>query len=508
MEIENGQQVPPSGAGRQQVPAAAETAPGSAPKIMPEGPAKPSRRRRLSRIVKRALAVAVVAGVVSGGVVMLVPWLPGQRDEAPLPAPGPGPVARAATALGAGVPASTADLTALIDDRVTHLRRNPKDEESWAVLGAAYVERGRQTADAAYFPRAEKALYTSLKTKPEKNVQALAGLATLAYARHDFRAARQWGEQAVELAPKRWTTYPVLIDAYRRLGDIEAAGKALETMSGLTTSGSSGAAVKIAAGQVYRDRGWREDAAAALADATVLARTPAQEAVSLYRSGELAWERGYPAQALRYYEAALRADPGHHASLAGKGRALAALGRTSAALSAYRSAIAKQPAPEYALELGELYQSLNDEKSARAQYEALGARVRHDGEGGVNDELTLGLFEADHGDPAEAVRRLQAEWKRHGSAQAEDALGWALHRAGDDEEALKHAVKAMDQGQISALFAYHRGEIERALGRYGAARRHLQQALRINPYFSPLLAPRAEAALAELGEPALTAPPK
>ncbi|OAH15137.1 tetratricopeptide repeat protein [Streptomyces jeddahensis] len=504
MEIEKGQQGPPSEAGRQQVPAAIQTPPGTTP---PGISVTPSRGRRLPRAVKRALAVAVVGGVVAGGVLALLPWLPGQRHEAPLPAPGPGAVTRAATALGAGMPASTADLTALIDDRVAHLRTHPGDQESWAVLGTAYVEKGRQTADAAYFPKAEKALRTSLKAKPEDNVQALAGLAALAGARHDFRAAKRWGEQAVELAPKRWTSYPVLIEAYGQLGDQEAAAKTLDKLRGLGTSASSRAAGMLSAGQVYWNRGWREDAAAVLADATVLARSPAQESLGLFRSGEILWERGEPAQALRYYEAALRADRGNHAALAGKGRALAALGRTAAAVRAYKAAIAKQPTPEYALELGELYESLDDAKGALAQYDALHARVRRDDAGGVNDELILGLFEADHGDPASAVRRLQAEWGRHGSAEVADALGWALHRAGDDEEALKHAVKAMDQGQISAVFAYHRGEIERALGRYGAARRHLQQALRINPYFSPLLAPRAEAVLEELGEPAMSAPP-
>jgi hypothetical protein len=41
--------------------------------------------------------------------------------------------------------------------------------------------------------------------------------------------------------------------------------------------------------------------------------------------------------------------------------------------------------------------------------------------------------------------------------------------------------------------------IERALGLRDAARRSLTGALHLNPRFSPLLAPRARAALAELG---------
>ncbi len=114
----------------------------------------------------------------------------------------------------------------------------------------------------------------------------------------------------------------------------------------------------------------------------------------------------------------------------------------------------------------------------------------------------LGLLDADHGDPVAAVARLRAEWARgHRSVGAADALGWALFRAGRAKEALEYAKRATEEGLRSALFSYHRGEIERALELRGPARRHLAEALRINPSFSPLHAPRAEAALAALGEP-------
>lgn len=49
--------------------------------------------------------------------------------------------------------------------------------------------------------------------------------------------------------------------------------------------------------------------------------------------------------------------------------------------------------------------------------------------------------------------------------------------------------------------------IEKELGRYGPARRHLGEALTINPYFSPLRVPEAKRALAELGEPPVEGPP-
>ena len=54
-----------------------------------------------------------------------------------------------------------------------------------------------------------------------------------------------------------------------------------------------------------------------------------------------------------------------------------------------------------------------------------------------------------------------------------DALAWALHRAGRSAEAARYAVRAGRLGGRHALFAYHRGEIEHALGRTDAARTHL-----------------------------------
>ncbi|QDQ11811.1 tetratricopeptide repeat protein [Streptomyces spectabilis] len=455
-----------------------------------DGLAEERRPRR--RGLRWGLVAGVAGAVVLGGVLVLVP----RSGERAAP-PAPGPAGRALAAAGTGVPASLPDLAALIGEREAHLRAHPGDDQSWAVLGSAYVERGARTGDFMSYPKAEHALRTSLKARPEGNVDALAGLAALADARHDYRAARTWGERAARLAPKRWTTYPVLVEAYRGLGDAKGVARSLETLQKLR----SGAAVRALAGTVYRDRGWRENAAAALADAAALAEGPAERAAGLYRVGELAWERGEPAQALRYFDAALAAEPGHHPSLAGKGRALAALGRTSEALQAYRSALAKWPEPRYALELGELYESLKLMPAARAQYDLLRARVRDARRGGVNDERVLGLFEADHGDAGAAVLRLRAEFARHGSPENADALGWALHRAGDSEAGLELAERAMKKGPRSAAFAFHRGEIERELGRYGAARRHLTEALRVNPYFSPLGSAAARRALEALGDP-------
>ncbi|MEV0980608.1 tetratricopeptide repeat protein [Streptomyces sp. NPDC049915] len=455
--------------------------------------ATPVRRRWPVRVLLASLA----GSLVLGGALAL--WA---ADEPAGQPPAPAPGAQAQAAVRAGVPAALPGLDALIGEREAYLRTHPKDARAWAVLGAAYVEQGRRTADAAgTFPKAERALRTSLAVRARGNAEALEGLAVLANARRDFRAARGFAEEALKTQPKRWTAYPPLIDACTGLGDYKAAGRALDRL----TAAHSGPAVRAWAAGVYRDQGRREDAAAALADAAAAAQAPAEQAAYLERAGQLAFERGEPDAALRHFEEAVRLDPDQRAAQAGQGRALAALGRTSEALNAYRVALQRQPLPQYALELGELYESLGLTQPARVTYGLLRERARLDARGGVDDTLVLGRLEADHGDPAEAVRLLRVEWQRRPGIEVADALGWALHRAGQDAEALRYAATATDRehgGTVrSAPYAYHRGMIEKSLNQQGPARRHLQEALRINPYFSPLAVREARTALAALGEP-------
>ncbi|NEB04853.1 tetratricopeptide repeat protein [Streptomyces sp. SID13726] len=451
------------------------------------------QEERPSRLSGRLVIAAVAGCAVLGTVLMLLP-----QERAATRAPAPAPGAQALTAVTAGVPAALPDLAVLIGEREGRVRRHPGDAVSWAVLGTAYVEQGRRTADAAFYPRADHALRTSLKVR--RTAEALGGLAALANARRDFRAARTWGEAARKLEPKRWTTYPQLIDAYTGLGDYKAARTALERLTELR----SGPAVMARAAGVYRDRGWREDAAAQLSDAAARTEAPAERAAYLERAGQLAWERGDREDALRHFQEAVRLDPDQRAAQAGQGRVLASLGRTTEALNAYRMALAKQPLPQYALELGELYQSLGLGQAARVQYDLLRARVSGAAAGGADEELVLGQFEADHGEPASAVRRLRAEWRRQPGIAVADALGWALHRAGRDEEALRYARIATDKvhggGVRSALYTYHLAMTERDLGHFAPARRHLQEAFAVNPYFSPLGAPAAREALTALGD--------
>ncbi|NEC21569.1 hypothetical protein G3I50_25500, partial [Streptomyces parvus] len=132
-------------------------------------------------------------------------------------------------------------------------------------------------------------------------------------------------------------------------------------------------------------------------------------------------------------------------------RALVALDRTDEASAAYQRALEQLPRPQYALELGELYESLGLDGDARTAYAKLRELVAAAKKDGVDESLVLARFEADHGDPEAAVGLLRAQWRgQHRSAAVADALGWALHRAGKSEEGLEYARLAADTGVRNA----------------------------------------------------------
>jgi len=77
------------------------------------------------------------------------------------------------------------------------------------------------------------------------------------------------------------------------------------------------------------------------------------------------------------------------------------------------------------------------------------------------------------------------------SIDGDDALAWALARAGRCREARQYSRHALRLGTLDALKFFHRAEIERCLGYVAASRRWARRALSLNPHFSVLWASAA-----------------
>lgn len=405
----------------------------------------------------------------------------------------PAPSVDATGHLGRGQAAVSSLPQAIAADQ-RRLRTLPADAPTWARLGAEYVEQARLTADPSYYPKADEALHRALTLAPQDQVDALTGLGALANARHLFAEARDFADRAISASPQHWQAYAVLADARTQLGDQAGASTAVQDL----LDRQPGTASFTRAAYDLEQHGRTDQAKQALRQALDGAFDPADKAFCRYQLAELDRNAGQARQALTGYQQALAEDPGYTPALAGRAKAEAALGDSDAALRDYTDAVARVPLPQYLLDLGELQESLGHGAEARQQYQLLAAEQQLAAANGVLDDLTMGQFQADHGDRAEAVRLLRAEWDRRQNALVADALSWALHRQGEDGEAIGLADRAQRDGWQNALFSYHRGEIERALNRPGPARTDLTRALTTDPAFSPLQAPAARADLAAL----------
>ena len=371
----------------------------------------------------------------------------------------------------------------------------PGDWATWAQLGALYVEQARATADPSFYDRAEGALAESLDLRPDGNDAALTGQGALANARHDFAAAADFAVRALAINEFNATAWGVLTDARTQLGDYAGATEAVQRMLAL----QPGLASFTRASYDAELHGDVAGARSALEQALATTDGGAGEAFCRTYLGALAFSVGNVDEAAAQYAAGLAAVPADPALLLGQARVLAATGDEAAAVDTYRAVVNARPLPEYLVEFGEYLESLGRTDEADQQFELVETTRALFAASGVNDDLTVALFAADHGDPAAALAAAQAEFARRQNVDSHDALAWALHSAGRDADALEHARAATALGGRNALFLYHRGVIEAALGMGGDARATLDEALRTNPHFSALHAPQARELLASLG---------
>ena len=429
-----------------------------------------------------AIALLVAGGVLAGA---LTYW----RTTPAVPA-----IATERLQVAAGQrPANKTDQ--VIWDYQERVRRNPGDVSAYTVLGAAYIQRARETGDPTYYSKAEAVFEQALARDPQ-NVEALIGKGTLALARHQFREALALGEQARALNPTIPRIYGLIGDAQIELGMYDQAVATIQTMVDLRPDLSSYSRVSY-----LRELHGDIEGAIAAMQAAVNAGGPTVENTRWVRVqlGNLYFAGGDLANAERQYRQALAQMPDYVYAQAGLARVRAAQGRYDEAIDLYQRVVARMPLPEFVIALGETQEAIGRTSEAAKHYELVRAMQQLFKANGVDTDLELALFEADHGgDPQATLAMARAAYDRRPGVKAADTLAWALYKAGQYAEARRYADEALRLGTHDALMLYHAGMIAQAQGDTAAAREDLARALAINPYFSPLYAPAAKQALAAL----------
>jgi tetratricopeptide (TPR) repeat protein len=343
-------------------------------------------------------------------------------------------------------------------------------------LGNAFAQRARETGDASYYARAEAAYRTALQQAPD-DLPATIGLGSVALSRHEFTHALVLGRRAVALSSSTAASYGVVGDALVELGRYEEGFATFDKMVSLKPSVSSYARISYAR-ELLGDVPGAARAMRLAVDAAVGESEPL--AWSLTQLGKLYWSKGQLGEAAREYRAALEVHPRYPAALNALAVVESARGRRARAIALARRAAEILPLPQYVATLGDLLHG----SAAQRQYALVGAIARLERAQGVNVDLEIALFDVDHRiDLQHTVALARLAQHERPSIDGDDVLAWALARTGRCGEARKYSRLALRLGTRDAAKFFHRGVIERCLGRDHAARTWFARAHETNPYW-------------------------
>ena len=437
-------------------------------------------RRTTALLVGGATVVALALGSLAGGVLAEPP------SAAPPAVPSHGFAERALRGAAGGV------TTSVVGQLESQVAETPRDPELLAQLGFAYQLRWRETADAGYLPRSESALRRALRLEP-RNADAVLGLGALALIRHEFTEALAYGRRAQGLLPGSARPYGVVGDGLVELGRYPAAFAAFDRMAALRPSLASYARVAYAR-ELTGDLRGAVEAMRLARDAA--AGEPEPTAFTLVELAKLELLLGQRAAAERDVREALRIRPGYPPASTQLALVELARGRLAHAIADARGAAEAVPTEQAVALLGALLERAGKRKAARRQ-RATATVIEHLlRANGVRVDLESAVYRADYGiRPDETVELARQARAARPSIYGDDALGWALARAGRCAEALPFARRALRLGTQDPLLYFHLGYALGCSGDRDAMRAAYRRSLALNPEFSPRWAPLARATL-------------
>lgn len=366
------------------------------------------------------------------------------------------------------------------------LKDNPNDANSYALLGTLMLQKVRENADAGLYAQAEAAFNEAIERDPHQQ-DALIGMGSLALSRHEFAQAVKWGGQAIAANPYRAQAYGVLGDAQVELGRYDEAVKTIQKMVDTRPDIASYSRVSYLR-ELHGDVPGAIDAMRR----AVNAGAPGAEGTlwAEVQLGLLHLNKGDLPTAEALFSNVLAQQANYAPAQAAIAKVRAAQGRNDEAIALYQTVVSRLPMPQYAIELGELFDNLGRPADAKAQYDLVRAIQQLNANAQMNTDLEMALFEADHGNPVKAVALARTAYRQRPGIHGADVLAWALYRNGHYGEARALMKEALKLDTRDALLHYHAGMIALEFDA-DEARQHLQTALAINPHFSIRHAPIA-----------------
>ncbi len=377
-------------------------------------------------------------------------------------------------------------------------------------LGAAYLQKGRETFDFAYYELAENALAKSLELMSPADMSAvgpLTHLSAVCMGEHRFSDAAGYANRALALGSGDLSAFGLLGDAHADMGDYDEAAKFYEKL-----------VLPLSAGEVSPGLSYMHDSRVSYlrfihgdnAGTIELAQGSVHQAIAMhlpaenvawtyFQLGEFLFQAGDLRGAETAYRAALDTLPNFFRGLSGLAKVRVAEQKYEEAIDLYKKAIEQIPFPEFIASLGDINAKLGRSEEARKRYELVEyiGYLNKLNKNVYNRELAA--FYADHDIKLnESLELAKRELEVRRDVYTEDVLAWALYKNGKLKEAADVMDKALSLGTKDSLLYFHAGLIHKNLGQLDLSREYLLKALAINPRFHIFYADIASRTLAEM----------
>jgi len=350
------------------------------------------------------------------------------------------------------------------------VRRNMADDDAWVALGRGWIEKARESNDPRFYVNADACASVVLGKNPDHAAAADVRAVVLS-SRHDFAEARSLAERITNRHPDDAGAWGNLSDALVELGRYEEAGDATQKMLALKPDLASYrrvAHLQWLQGDVAR-------AKQTLENATDL------DANALVELGMIFWHEGDYDGADARFDKALARTPDFAPALAGKGRVAMARKDFTRAAELFARSWDKNALLETASLLGDAREAAGDAKGAE-DARALVVKNR------ATDPRAYSLFlstkkDATKAERNEAVEIVSQEHVKRVDIHTEDALAWALYRAGMVEPAKSAMGRARRLHTPDARIVFHEGAIRIAAGDVAKGKELVKKALTMNRAF-------------------------
>ncbi len=439
------------------------------------------------RVALRATALVLSLGGALAAAVFMKEAVPDKKSAAGLPITQP--VEKPPEQILSEIPSVTTNT--LTDQAITAARKKlssrPAEAAMWVNLGDALAQKLRDTTDQLYYLYAE-AVYKQALKLDSKSVDALTGMAWVTGGRHEFDQSIEWANKAIAIEPGAVAARGIIGDAALELGDYDQACDQYQIMMDLRpdlSSWSRGAHLLWLTGDKAKASWLMEKAIKSggpFAENTAWCR--AKLATMQFNDGAL-----LPAQ--QVLEPVLKTSSDNPHVLLAAGKIAAANEDIPSAIRYYETVLKAGPNHDALVALGDLHAAAGETKLAEEFYVKVETLHAAHLASGAHDHMQMAKFYADHDRNLVEALRMAEQHKLTKNVIEADVLAWVYFKNGDQPRAIEAIKRALSQGTPDPEIHYHAGMIAAAAGDRLSARRHLIQAVGLNPRFHPIQAPIA-----------------